>query len=175
MVEYCCIYYHHNKWKVTRIHLRICNTFFLSLKGDLEMFVMILSTTFLESLQKLDLVNGVLFTGGSVNSGLYFETVGRIFKVCFVDGFFFFFEYMLCLWMKLWIWNFIYEIVFVGAESSREKWCWRQFPIICHLLRFWTYNNDHKRGELYFLSTSFFKRKWLRNSLTTNYGFELKI
>ncbi|XP_004489008.2 gamma-glutamyl hydrolase 2-like [Cicer arietinum] len=31
-------------------------------------------------LKKLDLVNGVLFTGGSVNSGLYFETVGRIFK-----------------------------------------------------------------------------------------------
>lgn len=38
-------------------------------------------TTFLYSLQKLDLVNGVLFTGGWAKGGLYFETVGRIFKV----------------------------------------------------------------------------------------------
>ncbi|OIV92464.1 hypothetical protein TanjilG_02227 [Lupinus angustifolius] len=30
--------------------------------------------------KKLDLVNGVLFTGGSAKSGLYFETVRRIFK-----------------------------------------------------------------------------------------------
>ncbi|KAJ1441627.1 Peptidase C26 [Sesbania bispinosa] len=31
-------------------------------------------------LKKLELVNGVLFTGGWAKSGLYFETVGRIFK-----------------------------------------------------------------------------------------------
>ncbi|KAK4285859.1 hypothetical protein QN277_002496 [Acacia crassicarpa] len=31
-------------------------------------------------LKKLDLVNGVLFTGGSANSGLYFETIRTIFK-----------------------------------------------------------------------------------------------
>jgi hypothetical protein len=36
---------------------------------------------FLHSLQKLELVNGVLFTGGSAKDGLYFETVGTIFKV----------------------------------------------------------------------------------------------
>jgi len=41
---------------------------------------MILST-FLHSLQKLGLVNGVLFTGGWAKDGLYFETVRRIFKV----------------------------------------------------------------------------------------------
>lgn len=44
------------------------------------MFVMILST-FLHSLQKLELVNGVLFTGGWAKDGLYFETVRTIFKV----------------------------------------------------------------------------------------------
>lgn len=44
------------------------------------MFVMILST-FFNSLQKLELVNGVLFTGGWAKDGLYFETVRRIFKV----------------------------------------------------------------------------------------------
>jgi len=32
-------------------------------------------------LQKLEFVNGVLFTGGWADTGLYFETVGRIFKV----------------------------------------------------------------------------------------------
>lgn len=31
-------------------------------------------------LRKLDLINGVLFTGGRVKKGLYFETVGEIFK-----------------------------------------------------------------------------------------------
>ncbi|XP_027339803.1 gamma-glutamyl hydrolase 2-like isoform X5 [Abrus precatorius] len=31
-------------------------------------------------LKKLELVNGVLFTGGWAKSGLYFETVGKIFK-----------------------------------------------------------------------------------------------
>ncbi|PNX98034.1 gamma-glutamyl hydrolase-like protein, partial [Trifolium pratense] len=31
-------------------------------------------------LKKLELVNGVLFTGGSAKDGLYFETVGTIFK-----------------------------------------------------------------------------------------------
>jgi hypothetical protein len=41
---------------------------------------MILST-FLQSLQKLELVNGVLFTGGWAKEGLYFETVKTIFKV----------------------------------------------------------------------------------------------
>lgn len=44
---------------------------------------MILST-FLHSLQKLELVNGVLFTGGVANDGLYFEIVGRIFKVSII-------------------------------------------------------------------------------------------
>lgn len=32
-------------------------------------------------LQKLELVNGVLFTGGWAKSGLYFEVVKKIFKV----------------------------------------------------------------------------------------------
>lgn len=32
-------------------------------------------------LQKLNLVNGVLFTGGWMKSGLYYKTVGEIFKV----------------------------------------------------------------------------------------------
>jgi hypothetical protein len=41
---------------------------------------MILST-FSQSLQKLELVNGVLFTGGWAKEGLYFETVKTIFKV----------------------------------------------------------------------------------------------
>ncbi|WVY99526.1 hypothetical protein V8G54_025596 [Vigna mungo] len=44
-------------------------------------------------LKKLELVNGVLFTGGTANSGLYFDTVTKIFKInlfpdaeeCFVD------------------------------------------------------------------------------------------
>lgn len=33
------------------------------------------------ALQKLDLVNGVLFTGGSAKSGLYYDVAERIFKV----------------------------------------------------------------------------------------------
>lgn len=32
-------------------------------------------------LQKLSLVNGVLFTGGWAKSGLYFDVVGAVFKV----------------------------------------------------------------------------------------------
>lgn len=32
-------------------------------------------------LQKLNLVNGVIFTGGWAKSGLYYEIVERIFKV----------------------------------------------------------------------------------------------
>ena len=32
-------------------------------------------------LQKLSLVNGVLFTGGWAKSGLYFDVVGTVFKV----------------------------------------------------------------------------------------------
>jgi hypothetical protein len=32
-------------------------------------------------LQKLSLVNGVLFTGGSVKKGLYFETIKKVFQV----------------------------------------------------------------------------------------------
>jgi len=36
---------------------------------------------FCSHLQKLELVNGVLFTGGWAKSGLYFETVTKIFKV----------------------------------------------------------------------------------------------
>jgi hypothetical protein len=51
-----------------------------SINSDLEMFVTILST-FFQSLQKLELANGVLFTGGSAKDGLYFETVRTIFKV----------------------------------------------------------------------------------------------
>lgn len=42
---------------------------------------MMILSTFLHSLQKLELVNGVLFTGGWAKDGLYFETVKRIFKV----------------------------------------------------------------------------------------------
>jgi hypothetical protein len=34
------------------------------------------------------------------------------------------------------------QVVFVGAESFREKWRWRLFPIIWRLLRLRTYNND---------------------------------
>ena len=33
------------------------------------------------SLQKLSLVNGVLFTGGSAKRGLYFETIKKVFQV----------------------------------------------------------------------------------------------
>ncbi|KAF7822610.1 gamma-glutamyl hydrolase 2-like [Senna tora] len=56
-------------------------------------------------LKKLDLVNGVLFTGGSDNSGsgLYFETVGRIFKKVLEknDGGHHFPLYATCLGLEL--------------------------------------------------------------------------
>ncbi|XP_058088227.1 uncharacterized protein LOC131235115 isoform X1 [Magnolia sinica] len=34
-------------------------------------------------MEKLNLVNSVLFTGGWAKTGLYYETVQEIFKVCF--------------------------------------------------------------------------------------------
>lgn len=37
--------------------------------------------TYLAALQKLNLVNGVLFTGGWAKSGLYFEVAQKIFQV----------------------------------------------------------------------------------------------
>jgi hypothetical protein len=42
---------------------------------------MVLLVHFLQ--QKLSLVNGVLFTGGSVKSGPYFETIKKVFQVPF--------------------------------------------------------------------------------------------
>jgi hypothetical protein len=59
-------------------------------------------------------------------------------KECFVDVLIFAF------------FNFTW-VVYVGTESFRKKWRWRLFPIIWHLLRLRTYNNDRKRGEFIFL------------------------
>jgi hypothetical protein len=48
-------------------------------------FVVILSNSlsllYVPLLQKLSLLNGVLFTGGSVKSGPYFETIKKVFQV----------------------------------------------------------------------------------------------
>lgn len=62
--------------KERKIVVDVCNITPVSFTKDVEMFVM-----FCSHLQKLELVNGVLFTGGWAKSGLYFETVTKIFKV----------------------------------------------------------------------------------------------
>ena len=43
-------------------------------------------------MQKFELVNGFLFTGGWCKEGLYFDVVEDIFKVCFVSGEVIFFQ-----------------------------------------------------------------------------------
>lgn len=48
-------------------------------------------------LQKLELVNGVLFTGGWAKRGLYFEVVREIFKVLNMNCFFNYMWVVLCL------------------------------------------------------------------------------
>lgn len=35
----------------------------------------------------------------------------------------------------------------LSAENYREEWRWWPFSIICHLLGFWTSNNDHQQGK----------------------------
>lgn len=49
--------------------------------------MMMMLSVFLLSLQKLELVNGVLFTGGWAKDGPYFESVRIIFKVFFLCEF----------------------------------------------------------------------------------------
>ena len=54
---------------------------FLILSYTLFTYNPLLCSIVIVALQKLNLVNGVLFTGGWAKNGLYFDIVGEIFKV----------------------------------------------------------------------------------------------